>query len=67
MSRARFIALAASGAALLMLTGFGLLFQSRDDLLAFLIVAGLQGAVYLLAVRLAWTGGSCRRVVPWWR
>lgn len=63
MSRARTIALAASGAALLALTAFGLLFQSRDDLDHFLIVAFLQSLIYLAAVWSVWDGGSSRRVV----
>jgi alpha-1,6-mannosyltransferase len=63
VGRAYTIGLAASAVALLALTGFGLRFQSRDDLDSFLVVAALQSVCYLAAVWFAWRGGSSRRVV----
>ncbi|MBV9965933.1 MAG: DUF2029 domain-containing protein [Alphaproteobacteria bacterium] len=63
MRRGRLIALAASGAILVALTGLGLVFQSEDDPERFLAVALLQAAVYLAAVWLTWNDGSSRRLV----
>ena len=63
MSRGRLIALAASGAALLALTGLALVFQRQNEFDRFLAVALLQGAVYPVAVWSVWNGGSSRRVV----
>src|SRR5580700_1305654 len=63
VNRRRLIALAASGAALLGLTGLALVFQRQNDPDSFLAVALLQGAVYLVAVWAVWDGGSSRRVV----
>jgi alpha-1,6-mannosyltransferase len=63
VSRGRLIALAASGAALLALTGLALLFQRQNELDGFLAVALVQGAVYLVAVWSVWNGGASRRVV----
>jgi hypothetical protein len=63
VSRGRLIALAASGAALLALTGLALVCQRQNDFDGFLAVALLQGAVYLVAVWSVWNGGSSRRVV----
>ena len=62
MSRGRLIALAASGAALLALTGLALVFQRQNEFDRFLAVGLLQGVVYLVAVWSVW-GGSSRRVV----
>jgi hypothetical protein len=63
VNRARLIALAASGVALIALTGPALYFQSQDDFGRFLAVALLQGAVYLVAVWSVWRSGSSRPVV----
>jgi hypothetical protein len=59
----RLIALSVSGGALLALTGLALVLQRQDNFDGFLIVAGVQGAVYLVAVWSVWSGGSSRRVV----
>jgi hypothetical protein len=45
------------------LTAVALLIQWKDDLHWFLVVAGLQGAVYGLAVWSAWRGPSSRRIL----
>ena len=63
MTRTRLIVPAASGAALLALTGIGVVFQVEDDPERFLAVALLQGAVYAIAVWTMWNGGSSRRLV----
>jgi len=63
VNRRRLIALAASGAALLGLTGLALVFQRQNDPDSFLAVALLQGAVYLVAVWAVWNGDSSRRLV----
>jgi alpha-1,6-mannosyltransferase len=63
MSRGHAVALTLSGVVLVVLTGVGLVFQSQDNLDCFLAVVALQAAVYLAAVRLAWSGGSRRRIV----
>ncbi len=63
MSGRCLIAFAVSGATLLALTGLALVFQRQDDFDRFLVVALLQGAVYLVAVWSVWSGGSSRRVV----
>jgi alpha-1,6-mannosyltransferase len=49
---------------LVVLTVTGLLFQLQDRLNCFLIVAGLQSAIYGVAVRLCWIGGGGRRLLP---
>lgn len=63
MSGHRISALVACGATLVALTMTGVLFQLEDKLDDFLVVAGLQSAVYGVAVWLCWTGGTARRVV----
>ncbi|HYU11270.1 MAG TPA: hypothetical protein VEK82_01760, partial [Stellaceae bacterium] len=63
MSGGRLIALTASGATLLALTGLALVLQTQNDFDRFLVVALLQGAVYLVAVWSVWNVGSSRRVV----
>jgi alpha-1,6-mannosyltransferase len=63
VSRARLIALAACGAALLALTGLALVLQWQNQFGGFLAVALLQGAVYLVAVWSVWNGNSSRRVI----
>ena len=65
MNRARGIGLATCGAALLALTGLALPFQHPDDIdiVSFLAVVLLQGAVYLAAVWLVWRAGSSRQIV----
>jgi hypothetical protein len=59
--RWRAAALAATGALLLLLTGAGAVLQSRDAHDGFVVLALVQGALYLLAVWLAWRGGVPRR------
>jgi alpha-1,6-mannosyltransferase len=59
--RWRAAALAATGALLLLLTGAGLLLQYRDAHDLFVVLALLQGAVYLAAVWLVWRGGLRRQ------
>jgi hypothetical protein len=54
-------ALSATGAAMLLLTGVGLLLQHRDDRIAFIVIALVQGALYLVAVWLVLRLGSSRR------
>jgi alpha-1,6-mannosyltransferase len=51
------------GTALIALTFLGLLFQLEDRLDRFLIVAGLQSAIYAVGVWLAWKGGVARGTV----
>ena len=63
MSRFRTAGLIACGAALIVLTFLGLLFQLQDHLGRFLIVAGLQSAIYAVAMWLAWKGGLMRGAV----
>jgi hypothetical protein len=63
VSRCRIVTLAASGAALLALTALGLVSQWHDKLDDFLVVAGLQGVIYLAAVSAAWNGSSSRRIM----
>jgi alpha-1,6-mannosyltransferase len=63
VSRGRLIALTASAAALFALTGLALFFQRQDDFDHFLVVALMQGAVYLVAVWSVWIGGASRRVI----
>ena len=65
MSRQRWQAagLIACGGALLALTAIGLLLQDRNARDGFVVVALAQGAVYLVAARLAWGGGYSRRVL----
>jgi alpha-1,6-mannosyltransferase len=63
VSRGRLIALSASGAALLALTGLALVFQSRDEFHRFLCVALIQAAVYLVAVWSVWRGGPSGGVI----
>jgi len=59
--RRRMAALGVIGAALLLLTGIGLLLQYRDAHDAFIAVALLQGALYLAAVWLVIRGRLPRR------
>jgi alpha-1,6-mannosyltransferase len=63
VSGRRASALIACGAALVALTMAGLLFQLEDNLDRFLVVSGLQAAVYAAAVWLTWNGGSSRRLM----
>jgi alpha-1,6-mannosyltransferase len=63
VSGRRASALIACGGALVVLTMVGLLFQVEDDLNRFLVVVGLQTAVYAPAVWLTWNGSSSRRVI----
>jgi alpha-1,6-mannosyltransferase len=60
-NRWRVWALAAIGAMLLLLTGVGLWRQHSYDTDGFIIVALMQGALYLAAVALTWRGGFSRR------
>lgn len=62
MSRHRVAALTTCGAALVALTGAGLLFQTQNHVERFLAVAALQAAIYLAAVWLAWNSRSSRRI-----
>ncbi len=62
MTRLRRCALTACAAALLGLTLFGLYQQRRDDIGAFVTVVLAQGAIYLLAVGLAWNGRGRREL-----
>ncbi|HTZ78177.1 MAG TPA: glycosyltransferase 87 family protein [Stellaceae bacterium] len=61
--RWRLGALIACGGGMLVLTGVGLLLQGEDALDAFIVVALAEGAIYLIAARLAWGGGFSRRVL----
>ena len=61
MSRRRFVVLIACGAALFGLALAGVQFQQRDDLNGFLVVTGLQAAIYLIAVWLVWNAAGSRR------
>jgi alpha-1,6-mannosyltransferase len=63
VSARRAAALIACGAVLLALTVTGLLFQLEDDLDRFLVVAGLQAAVYAVAAWLAWNSRSSPRIM----
>src|SRR5580704_12175521 len=63
MSRRSTAALFVCGASLAGLTIIGLLLQLEDRRDQFLIVVALQSAVYAIAVRLAWNGGSRRRII----
>lgn len=63
MSGRRISALLACGATLVALSATGLLFQLEDKLDCFLVVAGLQSAVYGMAVWLCWNGDRAWRVV----
>lgn len=55
--------LIAIGVLLLLLTGAGLLLQRQDAHDRFVVIALVQGALYLLAVWLIWRGGFSRRVL----
>ena len=55
-------ALFAIGAVMLFLTGAGLVLQHRGAHDGFIVVALIQGALYLLAAALTWRGGFPRRV-----
>jgi len=63
VDRWRITALAAIGAALLLLTGAGLWRQHVYDTDGFTILALVQGAFYLAAVALTWRGGLTRRAL----
>jgi len=63
MPGGRIAAVSVCGALLVALTLLGLRFQAGNRLDAFLVVAMLQSAAYLLAAWLTWNGGSSRRVV----
>jgi alpha-1,6-mannosyltransferase len=63
VNRKRAFGLIACGATLVALVIPGLLFQFEDDLDGFLVVVELQAAIYAIAVRLIWNGGSSRRIV----
>ncbi len=54
--------LIAIGALMLLLTGAGLALQHRDAHDGFIVIALIQGVLYLLAVALTWRGGFRRRV-----
>src|SRR5215469_5685831 len=56
-------ALAAIGALLLLLTGLGLWRQHVYDTDGFILVALVQGALYLAAVALTWRGSLSRRAL----
>ncbi len=58
--RWRISALSVIGGLLLLLTGIGLLLQHRDARDAFIVIALLQGALYLAAVWLVLRGGLSR-------
>ena len=58
--RWRISALSVIGALLLLLTGIGLLLQHRDARDAFIVIALLQGALYLAAAWLVLRGGLSR-------
>ena len=61
LERRRGLILLALGALMLILTGIGLLLQRADALSAFVVIALIQGAVYLGAVAFTWRGGWSRR------
>jgi len=63
VSRYRTAGLVGCGTALIALTFLGLLFQLEDRLDRFLVVAGLQSAIYAFAAWLAWNGGLARGAV----
>lgn len=55
--------LTALGAAMLILTGLGLLLQHEDARTGFILLVLTQGAVYLVAVSLSWRGGLSGRAL----
>src|SRR5262249_40372183 len=55
--------LSAIGAAMLILTGMGLLLQHEDARGSFIVLSLLQGALYLVAVALTWRGGFPPRML----
>ena len=59
----RVLILTALGAAMVVLTGVGLLLQHDDAHDGFIFLALAQGAVYLLAVALTWRGGFSPRAL----
>jgi alpha-1,6-mannosyltransferase len=61
--RSRVWALSVIGAALLLLTGVGLWRQHVYDTDGFVVLALVQGALYLAAVALTWRGGLSRRAL----
>lgn len=63
VSASRISALIACGMVLVGLTVVGLVFQREDNLDRFLVVCGLQSAVYASAVWLTWNGSSSRRLM----
>jgi hypothetical protein len=63
VSGRRVSALIACGAVLVAFTMAGLLFQLEDNLNRFLIVSGLQAAVYATAVWLTWNSGASWRLM----
>ena len=63
MNRRRAAILTSLGALLLLLTGLGLLLQHENAGDGFILVALVQGVVYLLAVGLTWRGGCSRRAL----
>lgn len=63
LERWRAAILAALGALMLILTGIGILLQHNDARHAFVVLALVQGAVYLCAVALTWRGGLSTRAL----
>jgi alpha-1,6-mannosyltransferase len=63
VNRLRATILTTLGAMLLILTGLGLLLQHENARGGFILVALVQGVVYLLAVGLTWRGGFSRRAL----
>jgi alpha-1,6-mannosyltransferase len=63
LSRSRTLELLGCGLLLLVLTGIGLYEQQLDQLDAFVLVALIQGAVYLAGVGLVWRVGGSRRAI----
>lgn len=63
VNRRRAAILTTLGAMLLLLTGLGLLLQHENARAGFILVALVQGVVYLLAVAITWRGGFSRRAL----
>lgn len=63
VDRRRAAILTTLGALLLLLTGLALLLQHENAHSGFILVALVQGMVYLLAVGLTWRGGFSRRAL----
>jgi len=63
VTRIEIPALLICGLLLLLLTGAGLYAQRQDDITAFVVVAMVQGAAYLVSCALVWRHGGSRRIL----